>query len=82
MLGRGCTPVDAPPTWTSMPRPLTSSVEHRRPKPTSIRHWFEVAGLGEIAFAGAQEPYGVGLNRSTRAISPTGAIPDWLFTLE
>ena len=51
----------------------------RRPQ---IRRWFESAGLEEIAFDGSPEPYGVGLNRSTLAIPPSGAIPDRLFTLE
>jgi hypothetical protein len=50
------------------------------PRP-EIRHWFELAGLEEIAFAGAPEPYGVGLNRSIRAIPTTGLLPDRLFTV-
>jgi hypothetical protein len=56
-----------------------SSEPDHRPE---IRHWFELAGLKEIAFEGAPELCGVGLNRSLLASPPTGAIPDRLFTLE
>jgi hypothetical protein len=55
-----------------------SEPDHR----AEVRHWFELAGLEEIAFAGAPEPYGIGLNRSTLASPPTGAIPDRLFMFE
>ena len=51
----------------------------RRPQ---VRRWFESAGLEEVGFEGAPEPYGVGMNRRT----PTSALPpahqttDRLFT--
>jgi hypothetical protein len=51
----------------------------RRPE---IRRWFTSAGLEEVAFEGAPEPYGVGMNRQRRAPAPAPAppIPDRLFT--
>jgi hypothetical protein len=36
----------------------------RRPE---VRHWFRDAGLAEISFDGAPEPFGVGLNQLTSA---------------
>jgi hypothetical protein len=51
----------------------------RRPE---IRRWFSSAGLEEVAFEGAPEPYGVGMNRQRRApaLLPAARIPDRLFT--
>lgn len=48
----------------------------RRPE---IRRWFTEAGLLEISFAGAPEPYGVGLCRMTRPSLPTDHLPATLF---
>ena len=47
-----------------------------------IRRWFRSAGLEEVAFEGAPEPYGVGMNRQRYAptLSPAHQIPDRLFT--
>jgi hypothetical protein len=51
----------------------------RRPE---IRRWFSSAGLEEVAFEGAPEPYGVGMNRQRRApaLLPAARIPGRLFT--
>jgi hypothetical protein len=51
----------------------------RRPE---IRRWFSSAGLEEVAFEGAPEPYGVGTNRQLRrpAPSPAHEKADRLFT--
>lgn len=45
----------------------------RRPE---IRRWFSSAGLEEVAFEGAPEPYGVGMNRqgSAPALQITGRL--------
>jgi hypothetical protein len=56
-----------------------ASEPDRRPQ---IRHWFERAGLEEIAFNGAPEPFGVGFNRNKTASRSAGAIPARLFTFE
>lgn len=51
----------------------------RRPE---IRRWFRSAGLEEVAFEGAPEPYGVGINRQLCAavLSPADQTLDRLFT--
>lgn len=51
----------------------------RRPE---IRGWFRSAGLEEVAFEGAPESYGVGLNRQLSApvLSPADQSSDRLFT--
>lgn len=50
----------------------------RRPE---IRRWFRSAGLEEVAFDGAPQPYGVGMNlqRCPAGAGPRG-FPDRLFT--
>ncbi|HET6874336.1 MAG TPA: hypothetical protein VFH70_06130 [Acidimicrobiales bacterium] len=49
----------------------------RRPE---IRGWFAEAGMEEVAFDGAPEPYGVGLNRVTIPGHSPGLGPERLFS--
>jgi hypothetical protein len=55
------------------------SVPDRRPE---IRGWFRSAGLEEVAFEGAPEQYGVGMNRQlcVPVLSPAVETSDRLFT--
>lgn len=49
---------------------------------TEIRRWFVAAGLEEVAFEGAPERFGVGMNRQLSAGVPSSAChaSDRLFT--
>lgn len=49
---------------------------------SEIRSWFVDAGFEEIAFAGAPEPYGVGLNRLVRPARENGGLPSMLFSFQ
>ena len=49
---------------------------------SQIRSWFVDAGFEEIAFAGAPEPYGVGLNRLVRPARGNGDPPPKLFSFQ
>lgn len=52
----------------------------RRPE---VRHWFRAAGLDEVAFDGAPERYGVGLNQLCLTSAPANwALPDHIFTFQ
>jgi hypothetical protein len=55
------------------------SAPDRRPE---IRNWFVQAGLEEVAFDGAPEPFGVGLNRMTAPPSQDQRLPDRLFSFK
>jgi hypothetical protein len=44
-----------------------------------VRRWFIDIGLEEVAFDGAPEPYGVGLNRMVRPGHPNHTLPPRLF---
>jgi hypothetical protein len=49
----------------------------RRP---DVRRWFAEVGLEEVAFDGAPETYGVGLNRMVRPGLPKRTLPPRLFS--
>jgi hypothetical protein len=55
------------------------------PNPTGgpdVRRFFTEVGLEEVAFDGAPEPYGVGLNRMVRPALPKRTLPPQLFSFE